>query len=69
MQDLLAISIALAAAAFLARRFWQSVTKRRAGCGACSNCPSNTSGQPTGLVSIAAFTPPTAASKREDFGN
>ena len=69
MQDVLAILIALAAAAFLARRFWQSVIKRRAGRGACSNCPSNSAGQPTGLVSIAAFTPPTTTSKREDFGN
>src|SRR5262249_12835262 len=53
MQDILAILIAAAAAAFLAYRGWQRLAARRAGCGACSHCPSNSSLKATPLVTIS----------------
>jgi hypothetical protein len=53
MQDILAILIALAAAAFLVRRAWHSVARRRAGaCGSCANCPSTSSFKSQPLISI-----------------
>ena len=54
MQDILAITIALAAATFLLWRMWQASVKRKSGaCGACSNCPSNTAEKTPALVSIS----------------
>jgi hypothetical protein len=53
MQDLVAILIALAAAAFLARRAWQRLASRRAGaCGACAGCSSRSQSRYP-LVSIS----------------
>jgi hypothetical protein len=59
MQDVLAILIALAAGAFLAYRGWQHFAKRRSGCGACSNCP-------TDLVTISPSMSHAKAQGRED---
>jgi hypothetical protein len=57
MQDLLAILIALAAAAFLARRAWQRLAHRRAGaCGSCAGCPSSGSLKSQPLVPIEQVT-------------
>lgn len=60
MQDLFAILIALTAAAFLAYRGWQHFAKRRGGCGACSNCPSD-------LVTITPNVSHAKAQSREDI--
>jgi nitrate/TMAO reductase-like tetraheme cytochrome c subunit len=70
MQDILAILIVLAAAAFLAHRMWQSMMKRRSGtCGACSNCPSNSTAKTPSLVNIGPIMSHAKAQRREDFGN
>jgi hypothetical protein len=70
MQDFLVILIVFAAAAFLAQRMWQSMTKRQAGaCGACSNCPSNTSNNRPLLVNIDPIMSHAKPQRREDFDN
>jgi hypothetical protein len=70
MQDILAIMIALAAAAFLVWRMWQAATKRRSGaCGACSNCPSGSAEKTPTLVSISPMVSHANAQRREDFSN
>jgi hypothetical protein len=70
MQDIVAILIVLAAAAFLARRVWQSVANRRSGaCGACSNCPSNDAAKTQSLVSISPIISHAKAQRREEIGN
>jgi FeoB-associated Cys-rich membrane protein len=70
MQDFLVILIVLAAAAFLVRRMWQAMTKRRSGaCGACSNCPSNSTAQTPSLVNIGPIDSHAKAQRREEFGN
>jgi hypothetical protein len=69
MQDILAIVIVLAAAAFLVLRMWQSVTKRRTGCGACSNCPSNSTVDTPSLVNIGPIMSHATGQRREDFDN
>jgi len=66
MQDLVAILIALAAAAFLAYRGWQHFAKRRGGCGACSNCPTAESAAPQKLVMISPIMPHEKARTCED---
>ncbi len=54
MQDVVAILIALAAAAFLAHRGWKRLAQRRAGaCGACANCPSSSSANSANLVTLS----------------
>ena len=53
MQDFLAILIAWLAAAFLAYRGWLVVMKRKSGCGACANCPSDSSVQTNSLVQLS----------------
>ena len=53
MQDLLAILIVFAAAAYLARRAWQRLAQRRAGaCGSCASCPAGDSTKSPPLVTI-----------------
>jgi hypothetical protein len=70
MQDILVILIVLAAAAFLVRRMWQAMTKRRSGaCGACSNCPSNSTAKTPSLVNIGPIMSPTKSQSGQDFGN
>ncbi len=43
LQQLIAISIALLAGAYLARRSWHSLRGQRSGCGSCAACPSRNS--------------------------
>jgi hypothetical protein len=70
MQDFFVILIVFAAAAFLVRRMWQAMTKRRSGaCGACSNCPSNATSKTPSLVSISPIASPTKAQSGQDFSN
>ena len=70
MQDFLVILIVLAAAAFLVRRMWQAMTKRRSGaCGACSNCPSNSEAKTPSLVNIGPIMSSTKPQSGQDFGN
>jgi hypothetical protein len=62
MQDFIAILIVIAAAAFLGRRAWLALARRKAGaCGSCVSCPSN---QPT-LVNISDV-PHIKTQRRED---
>jgi hypothetical protein len=69
MQDLFAILLALAAAAFLARRAWQRLTHRRAAaCGSCSHCASPHSPQAPQLVSISPIISHAKAPSREEVG-
>jgi hypothetical protein len=57
MQDLFAILIVLAAAAYLARRAWQRLAQRRAGaCGSCPSCPAADSPKSQSLVTIDQLT-------------
>jgi hypothetical protein len=63
MQDLLAILIAVAAAAYLARRIWQRLAHRRAACDSCSSCSSLKS-QP--LVSISPIMSHAKPQRREE---
>jgi hypothetical protein len=70
MQDILVILIVLVAAAFLVRRMWQAMTKRRSGaCGACSNCPSNSAAKTPALVNISPSISHATAQRRDEFGN
>jgi len=70
MQDYTAIAIVLIAAAFLARRGWQTLAKRRAGCGSCGNCPSNAAGNTANnLVSISPIVSHAKAPRREEAVN
>ncbi len=70
MQDIVAILIAVAAGAFLARRGWLHFTRRKAGaCGACSNCPSNSAATPANLVTIAPIVSHAKAPRREEVAN
>lgn len=41
-QNIVAIGLVAAAAGYLGRRGWLALARRRAGCGACSNCPAET---------------------------
>src|SRR3954447_2222591 len=69
MQDILAILIVLAAAAFLSRRMWQALTRRRSGaCGACSNCPSNSASKTPSLVTLSPNLSHAKPQRREEFG-
>jgi hypothetical protein len=69
MQDLLAILIAAAAAAFLARRAWQRLTHRRAAaCGSCSSCNSTNSLNSQPLVTISPIISHAKAQSREEVG-
>jgi hypothetical protein len=54
-QTLIAVALVLLAAGYLCRRGWQTIVRKRAGCGACSNCPADhdTAGKP--LVTIDKF--------------
>ncbi len=50
-QDITALFVVVIAAAYLVWRGWLVLRRRRAGCGACSTCPSDeSSGKP--LVTI-----------------
>ena len=69
MQDFIAIAIVVIAAAFLARRGWQTLAKRRAGCGSCGNCPSNAAGNTANLVSISPIDSHAKAPRREEAVN
>jgi hypothetical protein len=54
MQDAVAILIVACAAAFLARRAWLKLARRRAGaCGSCGSCGSADSLKTRPLVTIA----------------
>ena len=67
MQDTVAILIAIAAGAFLARRGWLHLMRRKAGaCGACSNCPSNSTATPANLVTISPIASHAKAQCREE---
>jgi hypothetical protein len=44
-QDIAAISIVAVACAYLLWRGWLVLKRRRAGCGACSTCPSSESSE------------------------
>ena len=67
MQDIVAILIAVGAGAFLARRGWQRFAQRKAGaCGACSNCPSNSTPTPANLVTISPLVSNAASQRREE---
>jgi hypothetical protein len=67
MQDLIAISIGLMAAAFLVYRGWQTVMKRKAGCGACSNCPASSTTTHSELVTISPIMPHAQSQSRKDI--
>jgi hypothetical protein len=59
-QNLAALAIVLAAAAYLIRRAWLTLAKKRAsGCGACASCPA-ASANPAGksLMQLEAFVKP-----------
>ena len=67
MQDILAILITLAAAAFLARRAWQRLAHRRAGaCGSCSTCNSSTSLTSQPLITISPIMSHAKTQRREE---
>jgi hypothetical protein len=38
-QNLIAMGLVVAAVGYLGRRGWLALARRKAGCGACSNCP------------------------------
>jgi hypothetical protein len=38
-QNAIVLLIVAGASGYLARRAWQAIAQRRAGCGACSTCP------------------------------
>jgi len=67
MQDIVAILVAVGAGAFLARRGWQRFAQRKAGaCGACSNCPSNSTATSANLVTISPIVSHAKAQRRVD---
>jgi hypothetical protein len=54
MQDILAISIVVVAAGFLARQAWLTVARKGSGkCGSCSNCGTTDSIKSRPLVTIS----------------
>jgi hypothetical protein len=70
MQDYIAIAIVVIAAAFLMRRGWLTLARRRGGgCGSCGNCPSNSAGNSANLVSISPIISHAKAQRREDAAN
>lgn len=40
-QNLIAMGLVAGAAGYLGRRSWLALARRKAGCGACSNCPAD----------------------------
>jgi len=59
-QNLAALAIVLSAVAYLVRRTWRTVAKKRAGgCGACGSCPAGTeSATAKPLVQLGTFAKP-----------
>jgi hypothetical protein len=54
MQDFIALLFVAVAAAFLIRRGWQQMTRRRVGaCGSCSHCGTHTQITSRPLINIA----------------
>jgi hypothetical protein len=54
MQDFVAITIVLAAAAYLARQAWLHLAKTHSGtCGSCGNCSSNDTLKSRQLVNLS----------------
>ena len=54
MQDFIAITIVLAAAAYLARQAWLRLAKNHSGtCGSCGNCGSNDTLKTRQLVNLS----------------
>jgi hypothetical protein len=53
MQDFIAITIVLAAAAFLTRQGWLRLAKTHGTCGSCGNCGSNDTLKTRQLVNLS----------------
>jgi hypothetical protein len=49
-QDFVALGVAAISASYLAWRGWLVVRRKRAGCGGCNDCPSQSHGNEKALV-------------------
>jgi hypothetical protein len=53
-QTAIAAAAVFAAAVYLIRRGWRTITRKRTGCGACSNCPTAQDPEAKPLISLDA---------------
>ncbi len=57
-QDWTAIGLVAGAAGYLGRRSWLALARRKAGCGACSNCPAESSQSADGKPLVTLLSMP-----------